>query len=1711
MSTKKLKKIEEIYHAITEIEPDKRESFLEKRCGDDLELRREIESLLRYSPSAKSFLETPPESLAAEMFADREDSNLIGKKINQYEILSLLGKGGMGAVYLAEDTKLDRKVALKFLPSEFAEDSDRMSRFVREAKSASALNHPNIITIYEIAESEETHFIATEFINGKTLNEYAKDSPFNYSSALEIAIQVVSALDVAHSSGIVHRDIKPDNVMIRTDGFVKILDFGIAKLVERRYRDAETRRPVEEVNSLSSPSLHLPIIPTSGTLPGVIVGTPNYMSPEQAGCKNIDHQTDIFSFGIVFYEMLSGKLPFKGNTAMDMIGAIIHLQPLPINKLLPDLPIEIVKIVDKALRKDLNKRYQTSRELLSDLKVAKREWEFKSRMEGISTSAVKTPLTDPISGIRVSPKTGAEIYGSRSTLTVSSDHDESGTPTFNLESRAAYSEQENIVDGHAPSTNTPPHLLPPNNLSGEFMPIFGRESEIAEILTLLSDRDVRLVTITGIGGTGKTHLAEKIMHRLLPEFLDGVFCIRLASIDDPQLLLPVIAQTLGVVQEGGRSLIECLISHIEGKKMLFLLDNFEQIVEGSPMIVELLQELGNIKILVTSRLRLNLSLEREFTLRPLGIPTEDHFTVVELGKFPAVELFVKTAKAAKHNFSLTEKNANSIAEICRRLDGLPLAIELAAARVKLFAPTAILNRLGNSLDLLTGGAKDLPERQQTIRGAIAWSYDLLEDDEKKLFRRLSVFRDGFNLEGAEFVGSAESKYEAKDAATSISSDNSDSPLILDLMSSLVDKSLLIQREQADGEPQFRMLVVVREFAFEKLADSGEAEKLKRRHAEFYLELAEKAGPELKGQNAAEWLDRLEQEHDNLRVALEWSLGNEPEKALRIVAAVHKFWARRGYLAEGSKWIKNVLAIDDAALDANLRATAYSGIGYLSRMQGDLAAAESFIDEGLRLSRETGDEQLISIALGDLGIVKLLQGDLDKAKELVEKSLAIAREIDDRTHIAFMLNNLGEIARQQNDFHAAREFYEESLSISRLESLGSFITVASLNIASVSCLTGDHPAARSYALEALKISEELGDTIGAGNALDTLAAAVGKTEDAARLFGAAQTVYESTGCELAPVDKKFKDDYIAQIKEAIGETAFRKAFENGRAIEMKRAIKMARQISSDLTYKTRNINKTGSGTQSLTADDKSEMQTAEVASVNTLRSISSRPNNFFSLTITKGVYLAVFLVIVLAAGTFFSMRFFTPKKWAIRSIAVLPFVNIGGNKDLEYLSDGLTENLIRSLATLPEISVKARGSVFTYKGKNRSAKSIGKELGVDAVLLGRMLQNGENFKLELELVETSSQDVIWSKIYERNTNNIPTLQGEIARNVSDQLRLKITTSERAAITKTQTTNAEAERLYMKGRFFWNKRNIKDFETSIGYFNQAIEKDPNYASAYSELSKVYALMPLYGKLSPKKYIPLAKNAALKALELDPNLSEAHTSLAYLLNTYDFNWKAAEREYKTAIALSPNNSTAHQWYSEHLAFQGKMDEALKEISIALELDPFSLVINRMKGNILGFAERHNEAILQLTKTEELYPDNALVKFNIGDSYAAKGMQDKAIEQYIAALKLDGTGADEINKLTTAYKTDGWKGFWLVYLGGLLAEREKHLDEGGGAFINSESIAYAYAATGNKDKAIEFLNMAYEERDPELITIKMSGVYDILIDDPRYKTLIKKIGLPE
>ena len=817
-----------------------------------------------------------------------------GTIINQYKILSPIGAGGMGEVFLAADTSLERQVALKILPEEFAGDAERMRRFVQEAKSASALNHPNIITIYEIGESGGTNYIATEFIGGETLTKKLASEPIKLITALEISIQIASALEAAHSAGIVHRDIKPDNVMIRPDGLIKILDFGIAKLTETK-PDAVDMEAATAIKG--------------GTSPGMIIGTANYMSPEQAKGEAIDARTDIFSFGAVLYEMLSGHLPFEGQTPMEIIGAVIHKEPLPLDK---NIPLEIERIIGKSLRKDRNERYQTIKDLLIDLKDVKQELEFQDKLE-------KT----------VSPN---------------------------------------------------------------------KEEQKTQIL-------------------------------------------KATTFDEEQ----------------------------------------------------------------------------------------------------------QTATNENRNDSLTIKKSG-------------------------------------------------------IRKAI-----------------IGIF------------------------------------------------------------------------------------------------------------------------------------------AVLLVSAI--------------------------------------GLGYW----------------------------------------------------------------------------------------------------------------------------------------------------------------------------------------------------------------------------------------------------------------------------------------FYSISNAK----------------------------QIESIAVMPFINESGSADVEYLSDGMTETLINSLSQIPNLSVKARSSVFRYKGKELDPKKIAAELNVQAILTGRIIQRGEQMTLNLELIDARTENTIWGNKYERKSSDLVSLQSEIARDVSGKLKSRLSDADEQKITKNYTENPEAYQLYLKGKYYWNKRTGDALKQAAEFYRQAIEIDPNYALAYSGLAETYVLFSSYGVAPATDSMPQAKAAALRALEIDEQLAEAHTALGFYFSTYEFDRDKSEKEYRRAIELKPNYATAHHWFASHLTVLKRFDEAVAELKRAEELDPLSRIIGTNFGDTFVYARRYDEAIAQYKRTLVRDPNFYYARQSLGWAYGLKGMYAEAIAETRASLELTNTST-----------TKGYLALWLAKSGKrnealkILAELKQEASAG---YVQPTTLANVYIGLGDREEALNQLEKEASDRSEIASFFSVVPELDELRSEPRFKAMLKQMNLPE
>ncbi len=1013
----------------------------------------------------------------------------IGDNLAQYKIISAIGSGGMGEVFLAEDKSLGRKAALKFLSAQFASEREHLDRFFREARAASALNHPNICTIYEINETGETPFIAMEYIEGETVADMIHRRRRNVRQTLDIAIQIAGALADAHENAIVHRDIKPANLIVNLRGQVKILDFGLAKKTAMDGAEAANQQV---------------------THAGVILGTASYMSPEQARGLEVDNRSDIWSFGVCLYEMLTGKQPFTGDTVTDTFAAILTREPDKPSKHFAEIPADLEGIVLKTLQKAQISRYQSAHELMADLRKLNKRLEVDDERSGpaVASSDEQT-----------------EEFSSAST-----DYD-----------------IPRVTDDDLSKAN-----LRPNNLTATYSRIIGRENEIASISELLFQDDISLVTMTGIGGTGKTTLARAVAERMLVDFDDGVFFIEMAAVTQPDVVASTIAQPLGIKEEGGKPALAMLKNHLRDKQMLIVIDNFEQVVGAAYQIAELLAAADRLKILVTSREILHLKAETEFPVPPLDIPVAAAaLPFEELKDNEAVSLFAERARLAKPLFSLTPQNIVDVVAICARLDGLPLAIELAAARMRILSPAAILSKLENRLNLLTGGARDLPERQQTMRGAVSWSYDLLSEFEKEVFRKLSVFSGGFRIEAAEFVCGA-----------------SDGLEVLDAVSSLIDKSLLIQKELSGGESRFRLLEVVRDFASELSESNGETEAVRRKHAEFYLALGETAEPFLQTAHSDLWLSRLEEEHDNLRAAMRWCLANDPSMAIRLAVAARNFWLVHGHLTEGFSWLK---AASETGFkpDPEQGFKLLNGLGLAARFSGDYETARLAYEDGLAAGQEAGDKQGIALSNRGLGLIAMQQEDFASAKRHFDEGLSISRELDDKFGIAISLSFLGDLARTEGRNAEARPQFEEAVELFRALEKGPALADALNNLGAAVFGIGDSETAKVHFSEALKIAEGLANRITISFSLDGFAAIAvgnGDFERAARLSGAAESLRDLIGYKIEPAERRFRDTYVTRIKQQLSEDEVIVGFNAGRELSLEKVINEAsdQPVSADLS-------------------------------------------------------------------------------------------------------------------------------------------------------------------------------------------------------------------------------------------------------------------------------------------------------------------------------------------------------------------------------------------------------------------------------------------------------------------------------------------------------------------------------------------------------------------
>ena len=1014
---------------------------------------------------------------------------------DRYLVGEALGQGGMGAVFRATDLHTGGAVAVKFLDRDLVRDPVHRQRLRREAEVTAALTSPRIVRVFDVGERDGVPYLVMEFVEGETLGErLRREGPLAVDEVLRIALEVARALEDAHAHGVVHRDLKPQNVML-ADGLVKVVDFGIAR--------------AERLPGL--------------TAPGAFVGTPAYAAPEAATGRG-DHRADVYSLGVILEAML-GESPGAGPGGPGS-------GPAPAG---PDaLRREARAIARRCLERDPARRFQSATDLVRALAAATpdRAGEGERGRDDEDAGVWDAGATATYAG----PPAARPLQ----------------IPQAPQAPQAPQTPGAQLTPG-APGAGATPAVapLPAAALPVSLTSFVGRERERAAGREALESS--RLVTLIGPGGSGKTRLALQLAADTAERFPDGVRLVELAALSEPDLVPHAVAAVLGV-RQAAESVVESVARTLRSRRVLLILDNCEHLAAAcAALVAALLRACPALRILATSREPLGITGETVSIVPPLPVPElpEGPEGPDALGgrpappllENPAVRLFVDRAKAAAPRLALSGDDLAAVARICRRLDGIPLALELAAARVRVLSVQQLADRLDDRFRLLTGGSRTAPARQQTLRATLDWSHALLAEPERVLFRRLAVFAGGFELEAAEAVCAGGGIEEAD---------------VLDVLTRLVDRSLVTadvdDQVGAEGVSRFRLLESVREYAAERL-DAADESGHRARHAGWCLELAEAGVREWTGPEQGRWLNRLEAEHDNLRQApaqgLEGGAAGDAAAAtlgLGLGGSLWRFWYARGYFAEGRRWLEALLALPVAAPPA-VRAEALNGAGALAHSQGDDAAAAVLLGQSLAARRDLDDPRGVSSSLNNLGVVARAQGDHAAARTRFEEALAINRAEGFRAWEALTLNNLGNVAFDLGEDAAAHDLFQQALTLQR--ALGDARgTAMSLNdLAAVSLRRGDAALACGFSAEALALQRRISDRAGIAVSLAGLGAvahARGRADLAARLFGAADALRRALGATLAPAERARHDATLAAVRADLGPEAFAAAWAAGRS-------------------------------------------------------------------------------------------------------------------------------------------------------------------------------------------------------------------------------------------------------------------------------------------------------------------------------------------------------------------------------------------------------------------------------------------------------------------------------------------------------------------------------------------------------------------------------------
>ncbi|WP_067833847.1 protein kinase domain-containing protein [Nocardia lijiangensis] len=980
-----------------------------------------------------------------------------------------IGRGGFGVVYRCTQAELDRVVAVKLLTADL--DEDNRARFFREQRAAGRLTgHPNIVhVLHADATGKGRPFLVMPYYPRGSLDaRIRRDGPLELREALRLGVKVAGALETAHHFGVLHRDVKPANILFTDYDEPTLVDFGIA---------------------------HFTGGFVTGT--GIVTGTPAFTAPEVIAGESPSPAADVYSLGATLFAAITGHAAFERHSGEQVMAQFVRITAEPA----PDLreqgiAEDVSAIVERAMGSDPRSR-PSAAELGEQLQASQRHHGF------------------PVDEMALHTRPEAE-------------HE--STPPTRGKSSSAESHRRR------PSPTSRPGRAPL-----ELTSFVGRRTELTEAKNSLST--ARLVTLTGMGGVGKTRLAVRVATNVEGEFADGMAFVEIGEVRDESLLASIVANALGLQDRSVRPLCEVLAEFLADRELLLVLDNCEQMVAAVAELAEsLLRACPGLRILATSREPIGLDGEAVLPVHPLAVPDPDQLPR-SLSRNDAMRLFAERAATAVAGFEITDDNTATIAGICRQLDGLPLPIELATARLRVMSPEQILQRLTDRFALLTRGSRSAPPRQQTLRVCIDWSHDLCTPTEQRVWARLSVFAGSFELEAAQYV----------------CGDDPTAEDFLDTVASLVDKSILI-REESGTAVRFRMLDTVRDYGHEKAIATGKCLQYRRRHRDWYERLALDAYANWPSKRALEWISRLRREQPNLRQALEFCVSDNPEVGIRIAADIWPFWYSQGSLSEARRWLYRLLARRTGQLTIDQAAAFYAAC-MMAAVQGDLPAVEGLVREGRPLVEQTtAPFARAHIDLAD-GILAILSGKPSAARPYLEKAVQAYTKLDNVFFRLHALTLLGFIQELGNDTEGAVEYYEHALAIAEERGETMYRPYVLWSLAVASCRQANFTRATRLLAQALRASRAVNDRTNTSMCLQALAWIAADEQDAERavvLMAAAEQLGRSVGSSPSWYSDLLvrHEESERRTRQAMSEQAYAAAQRKGAALSFDAAIAYA---------------------------------------------------------------------------------------------------------------------------------------------------------------------------------------------------------------------------------------------------------------------------------------------------------------------------------------------------------------------------------------------------------------------------------------------------------------------------------------------------------------------------------------------------------------------------